>query len=232
MTPASLVSWIQFLVGCYLATGLVLAVPFLRTGLDRLDPAAGRAGWGFRLVILPGVAVLWPLLLRRSFRAGGGTPPPGAGEETWPSALRRRHGTNWVVLALVMPLLGGAAWMARPEPRASVLALPQPETFPTEVGSTPARHLPLTASLRESDGRLQVQLTVSEPPSEPLVAVYWTPDQTNATRFDEAVFLGSLQGPSRQAFDLPHARRSEPGTLVFLALSGKGGILETLPLPR
>ena len=35
---------------------------------DWLDPAATGAGRGFRVVILPGAAALWPLLLSRCVR--------------------------------------------------------------------------------------------------------------------------------------------------------------------
>jgi hypothetical protein len=59
--------------GCYLAAGLVFALAFVTTGVQRVDPAARGAPWGFRLLILPGAAALWPLLLARWLR---GTPPP------------------------------------------------------------------------------------------------------------------------------------------------------------
>jgi len=42
-------------------------------GVDRIDPNARGAGLGFRLLILPGSAALWPLLLRRWI---AGSPPP------------------------------------------------------------------------------------------------------------------------------------------------------------
>jgi hypothetical protein len=33
--------------------------------VDRIDPMARGAGWGFRLLITPGAALFWPLLLVR-----------------------------------------------------------------------------------------------------------------------------------------------------------------------
>jgi len=49
--------------GFYAVAGFVFALAFLSIGIARLDPAARGSGLGFRLMILPGVMVLWPLLL-------------------------------------------------------------------------------------------------------------------------------------------------------------------------
>ena len=57
----------------YIASGLVFAPFFVWRGVGRIDPAAKGAGIGFRLVILPGVAALWPVMLRRWL---GGRQPP------------------------------------------------------------------------------------------------------------------------------------------------------------
>ena len=51
--------------GLYLLAGLLFAVPFVLRGVNRIDPVAHEGSWGFRLIILPGVVALWPLLLRR-----------------------------------------------------------------------------------------------------------------------------------------------------------------------
>lgn len=49
----------------YAAAGLVFAVFFLWRGVARLDSAAAGSPLGFRLIILPGVVALWPLLAWR-----------------------------------------------------------------------------------------------------------------------------------------------------------------------
>jgi hypothetical protein len=49
----------------YVAIGSVLAVPFLIFGIGRVDHAARGAPVLFRLLVLPGVVALWPLMLRR-----------------------------------------------------------------------------------------------------------------------------------------------------------------------
>jgi hypothetical protein len=53
----------------YGLAGATFAVAFVVFGIHRVDPVAEHAPFGFRLIVIPGVAVLWPLLLTRWFRA-------------------------------------------------------------------------------------------------------------------------------------------------------------------
>jgi hypothetical protein len=62
------------LLAAYLGIGITFAVPFALRGVDRIDPMARGAGWGFRLLITPGAALFWPLLLVR-WAAGSIAPP-------------------------------------------------------------------------------------------------------------------------------------------------------------
>ena len=57
----------------YAALGLLFAVAFAARGAARIDPDAAHSSWGFRLLILPGAAALWPLL---AYRWARGLPPP------------------------------------------------------------------------------------------------------------------------------------------------------------
>jgi hypothetical protein len=56
----------------YFAIGLAFAVAFAWRGAAAIDPAAKNGTLGFRLLIVPASALLWPLLLRRWRR---GQPP-------------------------------------------------------------------------------------------------------------------------------------------------------------
>src|SRR5215472_10992298 len=47
----------------YGALGVLFAVAFVTKGITRVDPAARGSGTGFRLIVSPGTAALWPLLL-------------------------------------------------------------------------------------------------------------------------------------------------------------------------
>jgi hypothetical protein len=52
-------------VTIYALLGLLFAMAFVLFGVTRVDAVAQGTGWGFRLLILPGVVAWWPLLLRR-----------------------------------------------------------------------------------------------------------------------------------------------------------------------
>jgi hypothetical protein len=46
----------------YVSCGCATALAFLLFGLDRVDPAA-RGGFAFRPLLVPGLVLLWPLVL-------------------------------------------------------------------------------------------------------------------------------------------------------------------------
>ena len=54
-------------LGVYTAIGLVIGLVFAVGGAGRIDPAAKGKGMPFRvrLMILPGIIGLWPLMLRK-----------------------------------------------------------------------------------------------------------------------------------------------------------------------
>jgi len=68
------VIWFVRALGAYAGIGLLFAVAFVARGIERIDPAARGATLGFRLIVLPASAVLWPLLAWR-WLAGAGGPP-------------------------------------------------------------------------------------------------------------------------------------------------------------
>lgn len=69
--------WLLTLVTIYAAAGLLFGLAFVAWGVTRVDPAAKGSRWTFRLLILPGAAMLWPLMAARWWgrtraAAGGG----------------------------------------------------------------------------------------------------------------------------------------------------------------
>ena len=62
----------EILIGAltiYALLGVIFAAAFVALGIGRVDPVAAHAPLGFRLIVKPGVAALWPLLLRRWIRS-------------------------------------------------------------------------------------------------------------------------------------------------------------------
>lgn len=53
---------------CYLQTGLTVAVPFALFAVDRVESSARGGSLLFRLLIIPGATLLWPLVVTRSAR--------------------------------------------------------------------------------------------------------------------------------------------------------------------
>ena len=54
--------WIIAVIAGYAAIGVVFGVLFVAVGIGRVDKSAERAPFSFRLLILPGVTALWPLM--------------------------------------------------------------------------------------------------------------------------------------------------------------------------
>lgn len=66
--PAVFLLWLP---GIYLGAGFIFAIFFVLKGVSAMDEGAAGAGWGFRLIILPGSILLWPYLFRKWIRAAG-----------------------------------------------------------------------------------------------------------------------------------------------------------------
>ena len=68
-----LVTYLVWALQAYALVGVLFAVPFVLKGAARLDPDAVEGTWGFRVLIFPGAAALWPWLLTRWMRARSAT---------------------------------------------------------------------------------------------------------------------------------------------------------------
>jgi len=69
----SIVTILLPILGVYLLIGLIFGILFAFAGVKKIDPAAAESGFGFKLLIIPGSIVFWPLLAKRWAK---GTPPP------------------------------------------------------------------------------------------------------------------------------------------------------------
>lgn len=79
MDPFAIAEATVWAVRAWIAVGLAVAVAFLGFGIDRVDSAA-RGAYAFRPLLLPGIVLLWPLVLWRwrvlRRRRGSGGPAP------------------------------------------------------------------------------------------------------------------------------------------------------------
>jgi hypothetical protein len=144
MSP-SLVEFMVESAAIYAALGFVFAMAFAWRGAAVVDPVAHGSTLGFRVLVVPGAALLWPLLAVRWWRAAmGGAQVPGERTEAWQGAserLRLRAWIAWIVLAPLIALSLVVALRARegrPEESRDAARLPQPpaEPRPSAEGAT------------------------------------------------------------------------------------------------
>jgi hypothetical protein len=60
--PVSTAILVWISVGAYAGVGVLFALMLIVGGLRRFDPAAARAPWRVKLLITPGLILLWPIV--------------------------------------------------------------------------------------------------------------------------------------------------------------------------
>jgi len=53
------------LIALYLFLGFIFVIAFLIKGIDLVDEGAHGSTFGFKLIIIPGVIVFWPVLMKK-----------------------------------------------------------------------------------------------------------------------------------------------------------------------
>lgn len=99
------------LVEIWLYAGGVVAAAFLTIGIDRIDEDA-RGAYIFRPLLVPGVLLIWPIVLWRWFVLE-------TGRDSWVHRHlpeRRSHTYIWCALALLIPLIVIAGLALRQNP--------------------------------------------------------------------------------------------------------------------
>jgi heme/copper-type cytochrome/quinol oxidase subunit 2 len=80
--------------------GFLTALVFLGWGMDRVEPNA-RTSFIFRPLLLPGVVILWPLVLWRWWQLESGRDRPHARHQP----PRLWHKRFWIVFACAIPAI-------------------------------------------------------------------------------------------------------------------------------
>lgn len=60
-----MVEILLIITAIYLALGVLFVIPFLMKGLNKIDEGANGSTIGFKIIIIPGVIVFWPVLLSK-----------------------------------------------------------------------------------------------------------------------------------------------------------------------
>ena len=92
MNQAEIILWIVKIWG---SIGALVAIPFLTFGMDRLDEDA-RGAYVFRPLLVPGVLLIWPLVLWRLYILADG-------KDEWSHRYRPRRASHQY-FALIMPI--------------------------------------------------------------------------------------------------------------------------------
>ena len=109
--PAVLIALTQ----AYLVLGLCVAVSFLVLGIEAIDSAA-EGSYVFRVLLLPGLVVLWPLVILRWAQVLQPLEPRSN------RSHMQRHAVIWMFLTLFIPVILILAANERAAP------LPQPSS--------------------------------------------------------------------------------------------------------
>lgn len=63
------IKMILIALAVYLGCGLLFSIAFVVKGLDKTDESAHGCSIGFRIIIIPGTMVFWPLFLKKWMNA-------------------------------------------------------------------------------------------------------------------------------------------------------------------
>jgi hypothetical protein len=113
---AQIVRVLLWVAATYGAAGALFALAFQWRGLATTDAGSRGVGIGFRLLIMPGVIALWPLIALR-WRAviHGGSFLDAQDSPVPQRRLRAAHALAWKALAVLVPILVAAALWWRPK---------------------------------------------------------------------------------------------------------------------
>lgn len=123
MSIGAIIVWLAEL---WLWAGAAVAVVFLLVGIGRVDDSA-RGSYTFRPLLVPGVLLLWPLVLMRWYALE--TADPTIANVDKP--LRDAHAWVWALLAILIPVILATSLLIRqapPSPADGAVRLQPPQS--------------------------------------------------------------------------------------------------------
>lgn len=192
-----------YLFYAYWLVGLVFGIWFVFRGAYRLDANLQGTGWGLRLMLLPGAAALWPVLLRRLFGR------PDLAYTDW----KRRHVRVWMALAIVLPVLYVAAIQVIPPEIKQTANWPgRPVLYPVVTRALSQNGFAL-ALRRDTAARFQLEVEPLEPLRQPVALVFRAPAGSSA--LEHAALLGQLGSKGSVVFELDSTQAGPMQILIF-----------------
>ena len=61
----TIVSFFLIAIAVYLFAGIVFTIFFQAKGLSKIDEGVHGSSWGFRIIIIPGSIIFWPVLFKK-----------------------------------------------------------------------------------------------------------------------------------------------------------------------
>lgn len=65
----TIILFFLYIVTAYLFAGILFTIFFQVKGINQIDEGAHGSSIGFRIVIIPGCIIFWPLLLKKWIKA-------------------------------------------------------------------------------------------------------------------------------------------------------------------
>ncbi len=226
MSLTDAVGFVVAAAAVYLGIGVVFAIPFVSLWAKRLDSHAGSGTLGFRCVVLPGAAALWPVLavLLLTRRPGSS---PDASRPLRPEALKGLQAVAFGIVILSVPVVVLLALSVRSDFAPS--RLPSlPPAIPRGVEWKPLTDgITARAAIFRTSGERRIAIEFPEPLAHPSTVLYWSPAPSEGLT-QNSVFLGAVWGPSRFLFDLP----SDAGSLLLVDFTDGGTVLWSVFVPE
>lgn len=219
----------------YLLLGVIFAAFLHFLGLTRLDPATRGAGIFFRILITPGLVVLWPVMLMKWTRRIRGFEPYGDTEApVSPRKLRRAHGLLIQAVAVLAPIAAAFALASRPtEMSTSSQPLFRDESKLSRIVSettAPFPKLPIHLTVKSNGSQRQFELRTDHDLEIPALGLFLCHEQPGEKLPRGAAFLGSVWGPSTKYYDVPTDFPPSHGFLALYSLA-KSEVIAAAPAP-
>jgi|GEM_PF-314683 len=230
-----LIEVILLIFSIYLIAGFIFAIPFSIKGAGKIDEGANGGSWGFRIIIIPGSIVFWPILLKKWVRASRSLSIQNEAETTRGiriKQLRKRHLQVWLLWAALLPAGIITAWLSIPGPYKNKLFQPIAEKA-LPVIETSVNKKEYTVNIRTDEGKnhWQLEWINNEVLTYPTATIYWAEGENK--NIEQARLIGRIEARGNYYFQIDSVVKNinfSNDQLILYDFIGKQ-IIETIKLP-